>query len=342
MNNIPLVRVRYAGSFAKELHKLGAPTERVLNTVGLSEEILDIPDGFMPVEQLLRFAEQARRYTGIADIGLAAGLTPFGQHSQAGHNVMVCTNLYQAIVLFCKQGNSEITNSNFHIRQQQTMVWFCGGVVEGTDNEIRQVELYRIGIMIQVIRAAMGINWEPYELRLQSKNDKSLYDTELIRNANVRFGCKMLAIGIPHYAFALTLQHTKDQSPVANSELVLLSESDTSLEYSVKEIIRAHQSGIKNVAKALDLSVRSLQRRLAENELIFSHLLEQTRIETALMMLENSNVSIIEVAMEVGYKEASHFARAFKRNTGLTPQQYRFQYQTENIKSTASSLHVNI
>ncbi|TXK93707.1 hypothetical protein BMR02_14840 [Methylococcaceae bacterium HT1] len=52
MNNIPLVRVRYAGSFAKELHKLGAPTERVLNTVGLSEEILDIPDGFMPVEQL--------------------------------------------------------------------------------------------------------------------------------------------------------------------------------------------------------------------------------------------------------------------------------------------------
>ena len=50
MKNIPLVRVRYADSFTKELNRIGAPTERLLNKVGLAEEMLSVPDVFMPVE----------------------------------------------------------------------------------------------------------------------------------------------------------------------------------------------------------------------------------------------------------------------------------------------------
>jgi len=337
MKNIPLVRVRYADSFARVLDSLGAPTERVLNEVGLSEEILSVPDGFMPVEQLWRFAALAARYTGIMDVGLASGLTPFGQHSQAGHNVMLCPNLYQAITLFCKQGNTEITNADFHVRQQQDMVWFCGGVIEGTEDEIQQVELYRLGIMVQVIRAALGMDWQPQQLQLQTKNEKSVQDTELIRNANVRFASKMLAIGLPHHAFILTLQREKDQSPEprVDSRVIVFPESEISIEYAIKEVvrthIRAHQGVIKHVAKSLDLSVRSLQRCLAENGLKFSQLIEQTRIETALVMLENTNATIVEIAMEAGYKEATNFSRAFKRNTGLTPQQYRFQYRSSSL-----------
>ena len=90
------------------------------------------------------------------------------------------------------------------------MVWFCGGTVEGTDDEVQQVELYRLGMMIQVIRAAIKEDWQPRELQLQSQNEKSLHDTGLIRNANVRFGCKMSAFGLPHHALALTLQNEKE------------------------------------------------------------------------------------------------------------------------------------
>jgi len=136
MNNIPLVRVRNAGSFANELNNLGAPTEKLLNNVGLSEEILSVPDGFMPVRQLWRFSALAASYTGILDIGLASGLTPLGQYSNAGHEVMLSPNLYQAMTLFCKLANTEITNANFQIRQQQDRFLFCGGAVEGTDAEL--------------------------------------------------------------------------------------------------------------------------------------------------------------------------------------------------------------
>ena len=68
MKSIPLVRVRYADSFAKVLNRIGAPTESILNSVELSEEILSVPDGYMPVEQLWRFTALAANYTGVSDI----------------------------------------------------------------------------------------------------------------------------------------------------------------------------------------------------------------------------------------------------------------------------------
>ena len=82
MNNIQLVRVRYANSFAHVLNVLDASTEKLLNQVGLSEEILRIANDFMPVNQLWRFTALAASYTGVSDIGLISGLTPLGQHSQ--------------------------------------------------------------------------------------------------------------------------------------------------------------------------------------------------------------------------------------------------------------------
>ena len=59
MDAIPLVRVRYADSFAEQLNRLGAPTERLLNQVNLSEEALTFRDGFMPVSQLWRLTTLA-------------------------------------------------------------------------------------------------------------------------------------------------------------------------------------------------------------------------------------------------------------------------------------------
>ena len=87
--------------------------------------------------------------------------------------------------------------------------------------------------------------------------------------------------------------------------------------------MRAQKFNIQRIASAVDLSPRSLQRRLADHGTSFTDLVEQTRIETARQLLEQSNARVIDIAMETGYSEATHFTRAFRRVTGLTPRQYR-------------------
>jgi AraC family transcriptional regulator len=49
----------------------------------------------------------------------------------------------------------------------------------------------------------------------------------------------------------------------------------------------------------------------------------RTRMEAAKRLLLHSNLSVTEIALEVGYESISHFIYLFKRHTGFTPSLYR-------------------
>jgi AraC family transcriptional regulator len=49
------------------------------------------------------------------------------------------------------------------------------------------------------------------------------------------------------------------------------------------------------------------------------------RINEARRLLRETKMSVIDVALEVGYTNPSHFAQLFRRETGLSPSDYRRQ-----------------
>ena len=57
------------------------------------------------------------------------------------------------------------------------------------------------------------------------------------------------------------------------------------------------------------------------------HYLQRLRIETAKGLLSGSRKSIKTISYEVGYDDASFFARLFRQHTELSPNQYRQQFQ---------------
>lgn len=77
------------------------------------------------------------------------------------------------------------------------------------------------------------------------------------------------------------------------------------------------------VAERLGVSRRTLQRRLAEQGLTWSTLVERTRLRLAERLLADPALSVDEVAVLLGYAEASTFHRAFRRWTGETPGAWR-------------------
>jgi AraC-like DNA-binding protein len=80
---------------------------------------------------------------------------------------------------------------------------------------------------------------------------------------------------------------------------------------------------IQSIARALSMSTRSLQRRLATAGLSYNQLLDQVRKEAAARHLGHSLLSITEVAYLLGYSEPAAFTRAFKRWYEETPQAFR-------------------
>lgn len=78
------------------------------------------------------------------------------------------------------------------------------------------------------------------------------------------------------------------------------------------------------LARAANVSVNYLnefmQRAIGQGPIEY---LTRYRIEQARRILENSQDTISQIAMDTGFYDASHFIRVFKQCTGITPGQYR-------------------
>ncbi len=58
-----------------------------------------------------------------------------------------------------------------------------------------------------------------------------------------------------------------------------------------------------------------------------SQYIQTTKINYAMELLKNSDMRIIEIAETIGYDSIANFNRLFKRNTGLTPTEFRKKYK---------------
>ena len=77
------------------------------------------------------------------------------------------------------------------------------------------------------------------------------------------------------------------------------------------------------VAEQLNTSPRTLQRRLADNDLTHSQLVKQTRLTKACQLLAQRDMQISDIALETGFASPSAFSRAFQSWTGSSPRTFR-------------------
>jgi AraC-like DNA-binding protein len=79
----------------------------------------------------------------------------------------------------------------------------------------------------------------------------------------------------------------------------------------------------ENIAGALAMSARSLQRGLQGEGVNYKELLEKTREDLAIKYIGEAQLPLIEVCCLLGFTDQSNFTKAFKRWTGKTPHAFR-------------------
>ncbi|NBR89021.1 MAG: AraC family transcriptional regulator [Rhodobacteraceae bacterium] len=77
------------------------------------------------------------------------------------------------------------------------------------------------------------------------------------------------------------------------------------------------------VSAQFGMKTRTFQLKLKENGTSFSELLSKARFEQAETLLKQSDISMTEIALRLGYKELSAFSRAFKTSYGVSPSEWR-------------------
>lgn len=87
--------------------------------------------------------------------------------------------------------------------------------------------------------------------------------------------------------------------------------------------LAAGEPDVDSVAARLGMSARALQARLRKSELTFSDLVDDVRRSLAAVLVGDDRLTLVNVAMLLGFSEQSSFTRAFRRWYGVAPGEYR-------------------
>lgn len=121
-----------------------------------------------------------------------------------------------------------------------------------------------------------------------------------------------------------TLQEFLKTAP---AQLLVKFKNASSLTSRIREVLKSHigeeMPTLNEVASVLYLSPQTLRRRLAAEGKSYQGVKDNLRRDTAIHLLLKPELSLEDVAQQVGFSETSTFHRAFKKWTGVTPGLYR-------------------
>jgi AraC-like DNA-binding protein len=92
---------------------------------------------------------------------------------------------------------------------------------------------------------------------------------------------------------------------------------------AIQQKLAGRRPNIEDIADALHISARTLQRRLQDEGASFQRVLEEARHQLARHYLNNSVLELNEAAYLLGYEDSSSFVRAFRTWEGIPPARWR-------------------
>jgi AraC-like DNA-binding protein len=92
---------------------------------------------------------------------------------------------------------------------------------------------------------------------------------------------------------------------------------------AIQQKLAGRRPNIEDIADALHISSRTLQRRLQDEGASFQRVLEEARHQLARHYLNNSVLELNEAAYLLGYEDSSSFVRAFRTWEGIPPARWR-------------------
>jgi AraC-like DNA-binding protein len=92
---------------------------------------------------------------------------------------------------------------------------------------------------------------------------------------------------------------------------------------AISATLHLAEPSLEYLANTLQLPEWVIQRKLREQGVTFTQLLDQIRQDLALRHLRRQDLSVSELAPLLGYSETSAFSRAFRRWFGVSPRQWR-------------------
>jgi len=314
--------------FVDFAQQIGAPAESWLHLAGLPDTRLLDPEGLVSLPACYRFIEVLARKEHLEDLGLILGrqvsafdLGAFGIALREAPTVYdyLRTGVRSVETLSCRGTRFWLTTEGDALRVNQHLAGPHGLGMSIAD-------AYTLVLTIHMVRRMIGPDWWPREIRLRAGGETLLVSWEERAQG-------ALVTGQPHSSFTLSrslltrpVTNTgvkTRKSPTAYTGPPMPEDFIDSIEQIIMSMLPDGRTDIGSISAAAGMSARTLQRRLAESATTYSGLLTTCRMRQAQSWLSEADMPVAAIANELGYTDASNFARAFQRENGVSPLNYR-------------------
>lgn len=322
---LPRLVAKHAGEHA--LHQ-------AFQSEGLSLTAAEHTDLFVPHTAMLGIFERAGHHVGAREFGLGVGqgmvFPSYGLWSE------YCANgetLGHALLRLCDTVAFQQSASVVALEREGTCAVLRHYPQELNLPNIQHSD-HLLYPLLYFVRLYLGDDWRPEWFELNYRRDTDAHEIESRLPAPVRFGTGTVGLAIPAACLAapcawkrprVTLSELKAEDPLQHFGEPLRS-------ITALAMLRLFEgkTDLDGTAELAGVSTRTLQRSLGEEGLSYRGLLDHIRLRRATELLAQTNLSITEVALALGYSEHANFTRAFARWTGQAPLQFRRRARTDS------------
>ena len=314
------------------LKSAGVPVAPLLRRVGLTPEVIADPEERLSVRSQIALLDEAAialqddclgftlardfdpRALGLLYYVMASSQT-LGDALKRVARYSQTTN--EALVVRYREGNRLIISLSY------------SGVPRHSDRH--QIEFCMFAVL-RICRVLTGQNLVPQHFWIS--HHRSGANSEMARfvGTAMEFGADNDEFALNSTARELPLIHADpylNDLLLKNCEAALAdrrgdtSQLRTRVENAISSLLPHGRVLVEDVARSLGMSERTLARKLSDEGLNFTEILQQLRRDLAVRYLDDHKLHISKIAWLLGFNEVSSFTHTFKRWTGKTPSQMR-------------------
>lgn len=330
MGELRLHRVALVRPFTEYLADGGVSIGPAFQRAGLPVTALEDVNNYVPSQGFYAFILDMTRRAGIEDLGFLVGRWRGANcvDPDLAEQLRQAPTLHRAIREFTELVNDTASKSRMWLSQptRSPQVYFCHRPSCGDRHPaVDVIGWYGLSAMVEVVRLFAGHAWQPTEVGVIQHDEPSDDIREAFSHARIRLSQPQSYITIENAA--LSLPPVGQETPRAAFSPGDVETYSSSFAGALKQMMLSYVTEEKLtkefVSGLCNMSTRSLHRRLAKCGTHYSALLDETLFHRARQMLQDPEIRVTDVAHTLGYTDASHFSRAFRRIAGVSPKQYR-------------------
>ncbi|MGR5231566.1 helix-turn-helix domain-containing protein [Vibrio rotiferianus] len=321
-SHLPVIQTNYARILVEVFADYGLDKHKLLRDADLPADLFQTDSDYIPSESVKRLIQLtssqlgSSKFTDLLTYVFRRRIIPNVLHQFLSFPTIGDSMRHIREIFHLDTPGSSVSFETHHGRS-----WFCR-YSEQKDTQVSDwSEAFAVIYIIELLSTLTKTEWYPDKVRLQGHNS-DIIQSVVPTQCQIFVGQDKTGIYIPEDILNVSIQISDSQLGTEPTHIQWHSSFTDSVFELLRPYVRERNLSIEDAAKLLNYSVRTFQRKLKNEGTSFRHIKESLMLSVSCELMEEGH-SLTYISNQLGYTSISHFSRAFKRVSGLSPKVYK-------------------